>query len=342
LNDPVNFPTRAGRATPPEPSGQNGHPRAGPAYIRSLFTGVDGLRSGWSLLIFIALMAALIGGMSVLRGLAHIAPMQPGDGAEISPDFLLLNDFPLLIATAFVTVVMSRIERRRVSAYGIGARRALPDVFAGWLWGVACLSLLVLFLWRCGYLVFGSRLLSGAEIFRYGTIWLASFGLVGVCEEYLARGYLLFTLARGFAGLYAWLGQSRHSRTAGFWSAALLLSTLFGLGHHSNPGESPVGLFSAALFSLLFCLAIWRTGSLWWAIGFHASWDWAQSFLYGVGDSGYRVQHHLLAALPVGPPLLSGGSAGTEGSIFMLGAFALATGIVLVTLPRTRSGVSDG
>ena len=37
---------------------------------------------------------------------------------------------------------------------------------------------------------------------------------------------------------------------------------------------------------MVFCLSLWRTGSLWWAVGFHAAWDWAQSFLYGVVWNG--------------------------------------------------------
>jgi hypothetical protein len=36
--------------------------------------------------------------------------------------------------------------------------------------------------------------------------------------------------------------------------------------------------------------------------------DWAQSFLYGVADSGTMVQHHLLATYPLGKPILSGGA----------------------------------
>ena len=53
-----------------------------------------------------------------------------------------------------------------------------------------------------------------------------------------------------------------------------------------HSGENPVGLFRVFLVGVVFTLALWRTGSLWWAIGFHMAWDWAQSFLYGVPDSG--------------------------------------------------------
>jgi len=132
------------------------------------------------------------------------------------------------------------------------------------------------------------------------------------------RGFLQFTLARGIAGVLTWLGRGAQSRAAGFWTAALILSFLFGYGHLNNPGESPLGLVNAGLAGLLFCVALWRTGSLWWPLGFHLSWNWAQTFLFGTANSGTRPPFHLLTTGPVGRTLLSGGSTGPEGSILIV------------------------
>jgi membrane protease YdiL (CAAX protease family) len=198
--------------------------------------------------------------------------------------------------------------------------------------------LLVLTLWKTGLLVIDGRLLFGRDIFRYGTIWLLGFLLVGLLEEYLTRGYLQYTLTRGLAGVYQWIFKTRHSPAFGFWTAAVILSFLFGLGHSKNPGESPIGLLSASLAALVFCFSLWRTGSLWWAMGFHTAWDWGQSFLYGVADSGTMVQHHLLATHPVGKPILSGGATGPEGSIVIVAILALTSLIILVTLPQAHYG----
>jgi hypothetical protein len=161
---------------------------------------------------------------------------------------------------------------------------------------------------------------------------------VGLLEEYLTRGYLQYTLTRGLAGFYQWAFKTRRSRALGFWTSAMIFSILFGLGHGHNPGESPIGLLSAGLASMVFCFSLWRTGSLWWAIGFHTSWDWGQSFLYGVPDSGTMVPHHLLATHTIGRPLLSGGTTGPEGSIFIVAILAVASLIILFTLPRARYG----
>jgi len=67
--------------------------------------------------------------------------------------------------------------------------------------------------------------------------------------------------------------------------------------------------------------------------GFHTSWDWGQSFLYGVPDSGLMVQHHLFATHPVGRRVLSGGTTGPEGSIFVVLILVLVSVAILFTLP---------
>jgi len=46
------------------------------------------------------------------------------------------------------------------------------------------------------------------------------------------------------------------------------------------------------------------------------------------------TQHHLLATHPLGKPLMSGGTTGPEGSIFVLPILAVLTLIILFTLPR--------
>ena len=237
-----------------------------------------------------------------------------------------------------VTWIMSKIERRPNSVYGFGDSRKVAHFFAGLLWGIVCLTLLVLTLLKIGLLVIDARMLSGSDILRYGFIWLIGFLLVGLLEEYLTRGYVQYTLTRGLAGFYQWAFKTGHSVALGFWSAAVIFSIVFGLGHTSNPGESPLGLLSAGMGGMVFCFSLWRTGSLWWAIGFHTSWDWAQSFLYGVADSGLMVQHRLFATHPVGKPILSGGTTGPEGSIFIVAILPIISLIILFTLPRTRYG----
>jgi len=309
--------------------------------LHRIFIGEDGLRAGWSLLIFAALCVAI--GFCFNRIGKIIFPHAPRTAAEMQdamgrPRFMLIGESLQLLLVLLVTWIMSKIERRPNSVYGFGDSRKFSHFFAGLGWGVTCLSLLVLTLWKAGLLVIDRRLLFGSDVIRYGAIWLIGFLLVGLFEEYATRGYVQYTLTRGLAGFYRWAFKTRHSAALGFWTSALIFSFVFGFGHKSNPGESPVGLLSAGLVALVFCLSLWRTGSLWWAIGVHASWDWGQSFLYGVADSGLMVQHHLLATHPAGKIILSGGTTGPEGSIFILPILVLMSLIVIFTLPRAKYG----
>ena len=103
---------------------------------------------------------------------------------------------------------------------------------------------------------------------------------MGIFEESLLRGYLQYTLSRGI----------------GFWWAALLLSIAFAVWHVSNSGESLLGLLSVGAGGFVFCLSLWYTKSLWWAVGFHAGWDWGQSYFYGTPNSGLLMKTPVDAA----------------------------------------------
>jgi membrane protease YdiL (CAAX protease family) len=317
---------------------------APPPVLHKIFIGRDGLRAGWSLLVFVAILAVILfAAHGISRRIHAQAPNIEEIASNMPIKLALLNEAIPFLAVLLVTWIMSKIERRPNSVYGLGGSRKVAHFFAGLTWGVVCLSLLVLTLWKTGLLVIDSRLLFGGDIFRYGAIWLVGFLLVGLLEEYLTRGYIQYTLTRGLAGLYRWAfkthaSMTRHGEAVGFWSSAVILSFLFGLSHGKNPGESPIGVLSAGLVAMVFCLSLWRTGSLWWAIGFHAAWDWAQSFLYGVADSGMLIQHRFLATHPVGKPVLSGGATGPEGSIYILAVLALVVLIIVLTLKRAHYG----
>jgi uncharacterized protein len=52
------------------------------------------------------------------------------------------------------------------------------------------------------------------------------------------------------------------------------------------------------------------------------------------------VRGHLLSAVPVGSPLLSGGTAGPEGSILVIPTLLVAALVIHLTLPRRDSGIA--
>jgi membrane protease YdiL (CAAX protease family) len=189
-----------------------------------------------------------------------------------------------------------------VLSYGFQGRARTIRFLSGIASGFVAISALVLVLWKAGFLSLNGQLLHGALLWKDAAGWALFFLLVAIFEESLFRGYIQYTLTRGI----------------GFWWSALFFAFVFGFSHGSNSGETLVGLFSAAFIGLLFCLSLWYTGSLWWALGFHAAWDWGESYFYGTSDSGMVVKGHLFAEHPVGRILWSGGPTGPEGSILVL------------------------
>ena len=312
----------------------------------SVLFGRFGLRAGWSILIFVPLFALLaaifIFGALAAAGklpqiIAHAHSHASSATPHAIPDIRALDAFMADIlqfaALAVATFVLSRIERRHIFVYGIGRNR-LSDFLPGAFWGLATLSLLVLILRATHLLVFDARVLYGAPVFLSGIKWLAAFLAVGLFEEYFSRGFLQFTLTRGVYGLAEKISLP-HARAIAFTIAAFFMSLLFSAGHLHNARENPMGIVMTFLAAVIFSYALWRTGSLWWAIGFHMAWDWAQSFLYGVPDSGQISAGRLFHTHPAGNPLLSGGIDGPEGSLYVIPIMLLAALIIRFT---TRPG----
>ena len=288
---------------PPEPSGATTTPQ--PSSVTSIFRGPNGIRSGWRVLIFLAIVAGLVAVVNlavwvVLHFFLH-RPPQLQIASALSPAAAMLSDGAILVFTAVAALIMTRIEHRKWGEYGLPARFAFRQHF--WLGSLAGFlaissSLFAIFALH-GFHLTGLAI-HGKTLLTATTAWTAAFVVVGLGEEFAFRGYLQFTLTTGM----------------GFWPAAILLSALFGLAHAANPGESKFGLLSVVCFGLLFCLFLRRTGNLWWAVGFHAGWDWGQTFFYGVSDSGLTPYHNLFNSSFSGPAWLTGGSVGPEASIF--------------------------
>jgi len=183
------------------------------------------------------------------------------------------------------------------------------EFWQGTALGFLALTALVVSLWLGGALRFQGLALHGAAIPTWALAWALAFVLVAVEEEFYYRGCGLSILARGM----------------GFWPAAVLLSAYFGSNHLNNANETWLGVANAGLGGLVFCLFLRRTGSLWLPIGFHAGWDWAETYFYGVADSGQTAPGHLFGATTTGPAWLSGGGVGPEGSLLCLAVLVVVT-----------------
>jgi membrane protease YdiL (CAAX protease family) len=263
-----------------------------PSYARTLFLGPDGLRPGWGIAFYVV-MFFLLQKFVVQWAWSH----DFGVGGLWS---MMLEEFGDLVTAVTLAVVLARVEQRPWRVNGLPAKQALGRLFwVGAFWGFAGISLLMSALYGLHAFALGHLVLHGARIARFAAFWAVMFLLVGLFEEFLLRGYLQFTLARGI----------------GFWPAAAGLSAGFGLIHLRNDGEHLPGVLAAALIGFFFCVTLRRTGNLWFAVGFHAAWDWGETFFYSVPDSGTVWRGHLLSSSLHGADWLTGGSVGPEGSV---------------------------
>jgi membrane protease YdiL (CAAX protease family) len=237
---------------------------------------------------------------------------------QATPAFAIAREGLLLGAVLLPTVVLSIAERRSPLGYGLRGPHRIRYFVVGLAGGIACASVLILCLEASGHLVFDRMRLSAFPALGFAVAWGGCFLAVALAEEMLFRGYL----------------QTALARLIGFWPAAAALSAIFGVVHLRNSNEMAFGIAVVVLGGAFFSLALWRTGSLWWGIGFHTAWDWSQSFLFGTPDSGILVADRLMQTHPVGAVIWSGGTTGPEGSLFVLPIMAVALVAMLLSPGR--------
>ncbi|HEX6805114.1 MAG TPA: CPBP family intramembrane glutamic endopeptidase [Terriglobales bacterium] len=291
----------ASNANPsPDPRGLEPRPDSMSPSVRWVFIGPQGLRAGWRLAVYAAAFLALA------RLFALIASpfLPPANGAVPPLWVFFVGECEVLLAAIVPALVLSHIENRPFGNYGLPLHEAIGKNFwMGALWGLLAITLLLLVMRGIGVFYFGGLALHGFRVLKFAGFFAVLFLIVGLFEEFAFRGYAQFTLAQGI----------------GFWPAAIALSALFGLSHSSNQGEAWIGELAAGLLALFLCLTLRRTGNLWFAVGIHAAWDWGETFLYSVPDSGIVVPGHLLRSSFHGSPWLTGGTVGPEGSVLIFG-----------------------
>jgi uncharacterized protein len=277
----------------PQEKNSSRAPTEFPAYV---FLNETGLRAGWRLLIYVAIFALFWIVSIFLLGFL----LRPARGV-FSPTFQLVGEMASFLSAFLAALIMSRLEARPMGVYGLPARGAFGKLFwVGCLFGFAEIVVLVGLIAALGGYSFGALAEHGAAIAEWALFWAVFFLVVALFEEFFFRGYTLYTLAGGI----------------GYWPAAVLLSLCFGAVHLQNSGEGWIGVAGVFFVGLFWAFTLKRTGSLWFALGMHASFDFGETFLFSVPDSGMIFPGHLSNATLHGPNWMTGGTPGPEASVF--------------------------
>jgi len=273
-----------------------------------IFMADDGkLLFFWRAVIFVALGIAL---QFALRPLAawvfahfHLAP-------GLSPAIVALVEAQTFVIAFVPTVLFALYEHRSFGSYGLPLAKAFSaQTWEGLAVGVFMAAAVAIGMIALGGMQVHGLALTGNALLVFALAWIGTNILVGLAEEMWFRGYFLRAL---------W-------RSIGFWPASIVIALLFAALHYFlKPKENIWDVITLIAFSLLCTYSVLKTGTLWFAVGLHAAFDFMQLFVIGTPNGTQVPVGRLLNATFEGPVWLTGGVLGTEASWLMYPVFVLA------------------
>jgi membrane protease YdiL (CAAX protease family) len=278
------------------------------AAVIGVFFGADRtLRFFWRAAIFYGLTFWLL--PMLARPLivpVFIALRLSGD---LTAGLVALVETQYFLIALIPTALFALYERRRIDSYGLAAGQALRGpIWAGAAAGIVTVGAVGAGIYLLGGMQVHGLATTGTALALSALGWAGANVVVGIAEEFWFRGYFLQSL---------W-------RSIGFWPAAIVVAIAFAALHYfAKPGENLWDMITLVSFSLLLSYAVLRSGTLWFAVGFHGAFDFMQLFVIGTPNGGQLPQGRLLDATFAGPAWLTGGSLGTEASFLVYPMLAL-------------------
>ena len=113
--------------------------------------------------------------------------------------------------------------------------------------------------------------------------------------------------------------------------AVLVNALVFMSLHMGNPGVTKLGLLQVFLIGVLFSLIVYYWDSLWTVIWAHTAWNFSQSIVFGLPNSGIVSKYSVvrLEAASARDGIFYNTSFGVEGS---MGANAIIAGAIVIVL----------
>lgn len=157
-----------------------------PSMARRIFVGQQGIRAGWSIGIFIVLMALITTGFFLpTQYIFHKNGIPLTDDQPFPAGAGELVGFLGLLGAS---MIMAFIERKPLISYGLEGRRRSLSFLYGVVSGIIALSLLVCALTLSGFLCFEGRRVFDMHAVMYAFGWGAVFFLVGLYKNTCCAG----------------------------------------------------------------------------------------------------------------------------------------------------------
>lgn len=276
--------------------------------LSDIFIGSDSkLRPVWRAAIFYSLGTWLL--FPLMERPLTITATWLHLSSGFTPDFIILNELADLVVAFVCTGIFALYEHRRVDSYGLPVNRAFRwQTFEGALAGIFATGAVAAGMITLRGMQIKGLAESGRSVFLSALAWLGANILIGMSEELWWRSYLQQTL---------W-------KSIGFWPASIVIALLFTADHYFfKTGENVWDVITLTSLSLFMSYSLLRTGTLWFAVGFHAAFDYMQLFVIGTPNGARFPVGRLLDVRFDGPVWLTGGVLGTEASFLMYPVIAL-------------------
>lgn len=191
----------------------------------------------------------------------------------------------------------------------------------GWQWkgyekhfaAGSCIAVVILGLGTC--LLAFTEHIQWVDVRWDGQSFFLSLGLmvmVSIYEELAFRGYIQGNLMDAMKPL----------------PALLVSAVIFALFHGSNPGASIFSILNVFLAGILLGMNYMFTRNLWFGIGLHFVWNFAQGPVLGYQVSGLALPS-ILVQEQSGSAIWTGGDFGFEGSVVNSVLLVLMIGVYL-------------
>jgi len=228
---------------------------------------------------------------------------------------LLANLLSAAMLLGAYVLAVRQVERRRATE--ADPRGHVGSFAIGCALGVALMGAVYLILWLLGRVTFLPGVAAGGLPGELAACFAAA-----VLEELAVRA-VIFRLIE---------------EAAGTTIAVVVSATLFGLMHAFNPGATVISSAAVAIEAgVLLAVAYALTRNLWFCIGLHMSWNFAEGSLFGAKVSGGSALNPLMHTVLTGPDIVTGGAFGPEASLIAVGVTLVASAII-ATLVVRRSG----
>jgi len=288
--------------------------------LKKLILGEDGgLRFIWRAAIFFALVTF---GLPLVTQPAaewviaryHIQPV-------LNATNIAFAEGMNLVFALVATILFALFERRSIGSYGLPLRRAFSaQTRDGFIAGIVMAGAVAIGMIALGGMQIHDLALTGEALTLSALAWLGANVLVGLAEELWFRAYFLRAL---------W-------RSIGFWPASIVIAAVFAALHYFfKDGENIWDVITLVSISMMLCYSVMRTGTLWFAVGFHIAFDFMQFFVIGTPNGGLTPEGRMFDVTFNGPAWLTGGVLGTEASFLMYPAIALLWLYIGVRYPRS-------